>query len=190
MNGRDLLGEMEAAASRVRLPHLERLRSLGITYAALSALGIVEHTVGVGRAALHDDGLFEPLGEGEPVVVQAVHDDLNRQLGEAGIIDLIAWRTQEPRRWWWRCGTAWALGHEMLVEHSGDPVAVVSTPAEWLAASGRAICLLDWSSVSPAWQALRHGPTLTFTNDALRQRVRNGLVRSAPMPTMEISHAA
>lgn len=191
MNGRELLAEMEAAASRVRLPHLERLRSLGVSYAALAALGMDEHTFGVARAELRDDGLFEPSDQGEPVVVEAVYDDLNRQLGEAGIIDLIAWRTHEPQRWWWRCGTAWALGHELLVEHGGDPVPVVATPAYWLAASGRAICLLDWSDASQAWPALRHGPPLTFNDDALRQRVRNGLVRSAPMPTMEINnHAA
>lgn len=190
MNGRDLLTEMEAAASRVRLVHLERLRSLGVPYASLAALGRDEHTVGVGRALLHDNGLWEPCDEGEPVVVQAVHDGLARELGDAGIIDLIAWRTSEPERWWWRCGTAWALGHELLDADIGEPVPVVATPAQWLSVAGEAVCPLDWSSTSSLWPALRHGPPLKFNDEALRLRVRNGLVQSAPMPTMEISNAA
>lgn len=190
MNGRELLAEMEAAAALVRQPHLERLRSLGVSYASLAALGRDEHTIGVGMALLRDDGLFEPSGAGESVVVQAVHDGLDRELGDAGLIDLIAWRTSEPERWWWRWGTAWALGHELLVDDIGEPLPVVTTPCDWLAAAGEAVCLLDWSASSPAWRALRHGPALTFNDEALRLRVRNGLVQSAPMPTMEIHNAA
>lgn len=190
MTGRDLLAEMEAAAAMIRLPHLQRLRALGVPYEALAALGQDEHTIGVQRALLGSDGLFEPAEHGELVVVQAVNDDLGRELGEVGLIDLIAWRTDEPERWWWRCGTAWALGHELLLLDDGEPVPVVATPCAWLAAAGNAVCILDWSPASPAWPALRHGPTLTFNDDALRQRVRNALVQSAPLPIMEISNAA
>lgn len=190
MTGRDLLADMETAASLVRLSHLERLRSLGLPYASLARLGQDEHTIGVCRAVLGSDGLFEPAQHGEPVVVQAVHDDLARDLGEAGLIDLIAWRTGEPERWWWRSGSAWALGHELLVVNAAEPVQIVTTPCDWLAAAGRALCILDWSPTSLAWAALRHGPPLSFTDDVLRQRVRNALVQSAPMPAMEISNAA
>lgn len=190
MNGRDLLAEMEAAAERVHLPHLERLRALGVSYDALGALGQDEHTIGAGHAVLGTDGLFEPVEHGEPVVIQAVNDDLGRELGEVGLIDLIAWRTDEPERWWWRCGSAWALGHELLALDNGEPVPVVATPCAWLASAGKALCLLDWSAASPAWSALRHGPALTFNDEALRQRVRNGLAKSAPMPTMELQDAA
>lgn len=190
MTGRDLLAEMEVAAARVRLSHIDRLRALGVSYAALGALVRDEHTIGAARAALGSDGLFEPDEHGEPVVVQAVCDGLHRELGDAGLIDLVAWRTQEPERWWWRCGTAWALGHELIDLDEGEPVPLVATPCAWLAAAGRALCILDWSPASPAWSALRHGPPLTFTDDALRQRVRNNLVQSAPLPTMEIHNAA
>jgi hypothetical protein len=190
MNGGALLAEMEAAAARVRLPHLERLRALGVSYDALGALGQHEHTIGAGRAVLGADGLFEPADHGEPVVIQAVHDDAGRALGDAGLIDLIAWRTDEPERWWWRCGTAWALGHELLGLDDGEAVLVVATPCEWLASAGKAVCLLDWSPASQAWPGLRHGPSLTFNDEALRQRVRNGLVQSAPLPIMEIHDAA
>jgi hypothetical protein len=190
MTGRDLLVEMEAAAGRVRLPHLQRLLALGVSYDALAALGQDEHTIGADRAVLGADGLFQPAAEGEAVVVQAVHDDLSRDLGNAGLIDLIAWRTTEAARWWWRVGSAWALGHELLVDYRGESVPVVGTPCDWLAAAGMAVCILDWSPTSPVWVSLRHGPSLTFTDDVLRQRVRNGLVLSAPMPTMEISNAA
>lgn len=190
MNGRDLLAEMEAAAAHVRRPHLERLRCLGVPYASLAALGRDEHTIGVGRAVLRDDGLWEPSDKGEPVVVQAVCDGVGRELGDAGLIDLIAWRTSEPERWWWRCGTAWALGHELLDLDNGEPVLVVATPAQWLSVAGVAVCPLDWSSSSALWPALRHGPSLKFTDEALRLRVRSALVQSAPLPTMEIPDAA
>ncbi|MCT2559243.1 hypothetical protein N0B51_09625 [Tsuneonella sp. YG55] len=188
MKGRDLLAEMEAAASRVRLPHLERLRALGVPYESLGALGRDEHTFGAGRAVLGSDGLFQPDEHGEPVVIQAVNDDLVRKHGEVGLIDLIAWRTDEPARWWWRTGSAWALGFELL--DGDEPVVVVATPCDWLAAAGRACCILDWSERSPAWPAMRAGPPLSFTNDTLRQRVRNALVATAPLPSMEIADVA
>ena len=82
------------------------------------------------------------------------------------------------------------LGHELLADNVGEPVPVVRTPADWLSASGRALCLLDWSDASPAWRWLRAGPALSFTDEALRQQVRNALVRSAPMPPMELQDAA
>lgn len=182
MTGRDLSAEMDLASSRVRRDHLDKLRGLGVPFSSLGALNAVQHTVGIARVQPLGDGLFDYSEDGLPACLVAVVEN-DRDLGDAGIFDLVAFASDNPGRWWWRTGAAFALGGHLL--ESDEPVRVVATPVEWLAYAGDALCLLDWSRRSSAWPALRAGPPLQFTNDALRQKVRNALVQAAPMPPME-----
>lgn len=175
--------EMNAAAARVRLPHLERLRALGVPYAQLGALNAEQHTVGIARIESCRNGLFDYSEEGVPACIVAVVDHW-REPGDAGIFDLVAFAADNPARWWGRTGAAFALGDHLL--ETGDPVAVVATPVDWLACGGDALCILDWGPASPAWSALRAAPPLTFTDDGLRTKLRNALVQAAPLPPMEL----
>ena len=182
----NLLHEMNAAASRVRLAHLERLKGLGVSYAALGGLNAHQHTVGVARIEPGADGLFNYSEDGLPACLVAVVDYW-REPADAGIFDIVAFASDNLSRWWGRTGAAFALGDHLL--EGLEPVRVVGTPADWLARGGDALCILDWSADSQAWPALRGGPLLHFTDDALRLKVRNAIVQAAPMPQMELLSA-
>lgn len=187
MNGRTLTAEMNAAFWRLRDGHYRRLEGLGCSLGALAAVGQFQTPVGVTRVETAPDGLFTPSERGLPAYVQAVAE-WDGDWGIADTVDLVAWRPSEPSRWWWRCGTACALGDGLL--DGDEPVRVVGSPLAWLAAGGNAMCILDWSVTSPVWNDMRSAPPLIFTDERLRQRVRNHLIRSAPMPSLELYHAA
>lgn len=183
MNGRDLLAEMNSAQARLKKPHFDKLASLGVSMRALGGLSARQHTVGLMTIEVAADGSFTPFPDGFPACVVAVVWPEAHAFGDAGIFDLVAFKTDDPSRWWLRAGTAFALGEHLL--GLPDPVSVVRTPVDWLACGGDAVCILDWSDASPIWSALRCGPPLQFNDEALCQQVRNALVRAAPMPSME-----
>ena len=185
MTGADLLAEMETAAARMRSIHFEGLKSLGVQMAVLGSLSACQHTVGMATIEDAGGGIFQPSPDGFPVCLVAVVWPEARRFGDAGLFDLVAFRSGDPRKWWLRCGSAFALGEHLLDQP--DPLRVVRTPADWLAAGGNALCVLDWSENSPAWSALRVGPPLLFPDEAMRQQVRASLVRAAPLPPMEIA---
>ena len=63
------------------------------------------------------------------------------------IIDLIAWRSGDPARWFWRTGLGWALGTDWLTPRWGnEPVRLFATPLDWLAGAGEGMCILDGSA--------------------------------------------
>jgi hypothetical protein len=184
----DLEDEMFAAVDRVRRIHLDHLMAMGVPMAAIAALGSQQTVFGVARASLAGDGLYEPDPDGVPVVIQPVMV-AERELGDAGISDLIAWRSSDPSRWWWRHGVGWLLG-EHLLEDRGEPVPCVETPLAWLKTGGQAVALLDWSAPAQCWAALRQGPALRFTCPTLRARVHNHLMQSIRLPDLELADAA
>jgi hypothetical protein len=184
----DLAAEMFAASSRVRQIHLDHLFALGVPVAALAWLGSVQPAFGVARARLGGDGSFEPDPDGVSVIVQPILA-AEREWGDPGILDLIAWHSSDPSRWWWRRGDGWLLG-EHLLEDRGEPVACVQTPLDWLRAGGDALCLLDWAAPPQLWEALRHGPALRFTCPNLRARVQHHLTQSIRLPDLELADAA
>lgn len=185
MNSLDLQVEMERAASRMRSIHFDGLKALGVPMATLGALSAKQYTVGMATVEVGVDGLFTPSPEGSPACIVAVVDPCNRVLGSSGIFDLVAFRSSDPRQWWLRTGLAFALGDYLL--DLSDPVRIVRTPCDWLAAGGDAVCILDWSPSSQVWGELRSGPQLLFPDDALRQSARSALVSAAPMPPMKVA---
>lgn len=185
MNGSAILEEMEAAASRMRSIHFDGLKALGVPMASLGRLSAAQHTVGMATVEECGEGVFQPSPDGFAACVVAVVWPEARAFGDAGLFDLVAFRSSNPRKWWLRCGNAFSLGEHLL--DRPEPLRVVGTPADWLAASGDALCILDWSDASPIWSALRCGPPLSFSDQGLRQQVQAALVRSASMPIMEIA---
>ena len=184
----DLEAEMFAATARVRQIHLDHIIALGVPAGAIASLGSRQPVFGVGRARLGSDSLFEPDADGVAVVVQPAMI-ADPEPGDHGIRDLIAWRSSDPSRWWWRDGGGWLLG-EHLLEDRGEPVACVETPLDWLKVGGEALCILDWTAPPQCWASLRHGPALRFTCPNLRARVRNHLTQSIRLPGMELADAA
>jgi hypothetical protein len=189
----DLAAEMLAAATGVRQPHLDRLCALGVPARAIARLGADRPSFGVSRIRALKDGLFELNANGADALIMPVTriqpaDWCGFDMSHLEVVDLIALRTAEPDRWWWRVGTGWALG----TEHLGcdAPLRVVATPLDWIAAGGHALCILDWSAPGWCWDLLRSELQLVLPDNRLRRRLRNALIRHASMPDMEVTHAA
>lgn len=95
-----------------------------------------------GMATIQTHGTtYEPADEGELAVIVPCgwFDGLHWQL-----VDLVAFKLQDPTHWWRRLGIADVLGdvHGFTIQ----PKTLVAMPLDWLRIAGHGICLLDWSS--------------------------------------------
>jgi hypothetical protein len=72
------------------------------------------------------------------------------------LIDMIAWRPDDPARWWYRTGEGDALGIDNLdLAHvEGWPISLHKTPLDWLRAGCRGAVLLDHCEAQ--WVGGRH----------------------------------
>jgi hypothetical protein len=61
------------------------------------------------------------------------------------LIDVIAWRASDPRRWWFRTGHASVLGENHLrsTRFLGEPPIIHPTPEAWARAGGVGSVMLD-----------------------------------------------
>ena len=67
------------------------------------------------------------------------------------LVDLIAWRPDDPTTWWYRTGEGAALGTEnlALAHTEGWPISFAATPLDWLRGDSRGACLLGYCEA--AW---------------------------------------
>ena len=68
------------------------------------------------------------------------------------LIDTIAWRPDDPARWWYRhddFDAALGDDHLDLAHTAGRPVSLHQTPLKWLQADCRGACLLNYCAA--AW---------------------------------------
>ncbi len=72
------------------------------------------------------------------------------------LIDMIAWRPNDPSQWWYRTGEGGALGIDNLdLAHTeGWPISLHRTPLDWLRASCRGAVLLGHCEAQ--WAGGRH----------------------------------
>ena len=139
MTSANLEAEMSAAASRVQQQHIDRLLALGVPGASLAELGASQPLFGISPALPEQSHFYQP-SDGPAHIVMPVMD-----MGD--MIDLIAWRSTNPARWFWRTGLGWALGTDWLLPRWDDePVRLFATPLDWLAGAGKGMCVLDWSA--------------------------------------------
>ena len=139
MKSADLENEMTTAAGRVQQDHLNRMMALGVPGAAIATVGAHQIAFGIALVSPEPSYFYQP-GDGTLHVIMPV-----MEAGE--LIDLIAWRSSNPARWFWRTGLGWALGADYLSPRwDDDPVRLFATPLDWLAGAGKGICILDWSA--------------------------------------------
>ncbi|WP_298196587.1 hypothetical protein [Novosphingobium sp.] len=182
--------EAEAAARNVTRRHVDRLLALGCRKAA--QLGVNHVPFGVMHVTPGKDRIYQPSEDTSgnmALIVPACWP-----VDEPGfnvewrtrwpVIDLIALYLDQPSAWYWRRGTAWALGGHLLEHWQGEPLPIVATPLDWLRAGGEAVCLLDWSPKSPAWPLLRMVREVELEDDLLGKRLLDMLARTAPRPTI------
>lgn len=182
MKGADLA--QEALAFAQAWPQhrgtVQRLVDLGISLQALGTVGEWHFPPGLARANWMPNSFWQPQVEGQlSLTVPVCRTSWFRRWGEdidtLEVIDIMALRTDQPQRWAWRSGYAWALGEELLEHPTGDPVDLVATPIGWLAKGGAAVCILNWNHDSPAWMKLRGGPPLIPETPYLAKRLERAV---------------
>ncbi len=109
-------------------------RAGGLAVARISTAGRLWMPVLTGTAAF-----ILPVWNGPaPSIYQAVEHPL--------LIDMIAWRPDDPTRWWYRTGDGDVLGadHLDLAHAEGWPISFATTPLEWLRGNCHGACLLGY----------------------------------------------
>lgn len=130
------------------------------------------------------DGRFLPSDDGFLAYVTVVH------AGIAGhVIDLVAWRPDDPSMWWLWSGAVSVLGQRSLDVDSLDdgPILVHPNPADWLEGcyeasdTGRRddanVCVVAWddpAAVRLAFAAARHRRVIC-TDIATAERLAGAL---------------
>lgn len=177
--------DLKAALANTRQPHIDRLRSLGVSPAALATLGTRQLPFGAMTIDTDDAGRWWPDAEGFAAMVVPV-----RERGDD--IDVIAFRTAAPARWWWRIGCASMLGADLLDRTflPGDRLHVVSTPIGWIAAAGEAVCVLDWDCPDYELSPLRDRDELVCDSPMLAARLRKRLTQPRRVPSITYTKEA
>ena len=106
--------------------------------------GSIELVLGAAPVRPVGDRLFEIDDAGAWAVVQPVEDE------SGTVVDMIAWHPAEPERCRLLTGEGEALGLiELELLREGETIICYSSPASWLRAGGRGLCLLtsDWLAV-------------------------------------------
>lgn len=184
MNSRELQAELFSAAARVTQGHLDRLRGLGVSPATIAALGRSYVPFGVVNLTTESTGTYQP-GDGAAHIVQPVVED-----GE--LIDLVAWHTLRPGRWWLRNGVGWAINPEGLGEFDrwGDgPPVLHASPLDWLRAGGTGSVILDWSN-RVAINELRAHDSIACASSELAGTLRKAMMATVRMPSFTVERGA
>ena len=123
----------------------------------------IHRTGGLAVARISTVGrLWKPEPTGTPAFILPVWDgpapSIYSGVENPVLIDMIAWRPDEPARWWYRQGEVDAvLGIDNLdLAHiEGWPISLHRTPLDWLRAGCRGAVLLDRCEARWAGSRLR-----------------------------------
>lgn len=189
MDKPDLLAKFVACATAAATPHADALVRLGVSRGWLMG-----GAARFGVARIRTDGPFwEHDPHGAPVCVLPAEPlaDLGDPLWPTACVsDLIAFRTTDPGKWWFRTGAAVLLNPEAVEygQHFNEPVTIHPHPLDWLRAGGTGVVVLDWS----ACLALHlSGPPALYAADlALGERLDSHLNRPAPRHCIEVTARA
>jgi hypothetical protein len=141
----DLAAEFDQAYRNRSQEHRQHLAEAGITFEAMLRAGDlgVERVAAAGR-------LYMPSPDGFPAVILAIWSpappSIYCAVDDPEILDLIALRTDDPGRWWYRIGendVDLGADHLDLAHAAGWPISLATTPLDWLRANCRGACLLD-----------------------------------------------
>jgi len=175
-----LRDDMDRGMSNVRNVHIQHLLGLGVPGASIARLGERQMPFGVLSIGHDDAGVWWPDDEGRPCVVVPVVER-----GE--VIDVVAFNSSEPHRWWWRLGNASMLGADLLNTCFPEGgLRIVSTPLHWIAAAGEALCVLNWSAPDTEFSPLRDWDVLHVDSPLLAERLRKRLSRPLHVPTISL----
>ena len=180
----DLLAELNSAARGVRQPHLDRLRALGVSIRWLAQTGMQIAPFGVAQSEVSKAGLYQVSPDAGllNVIIPVVED--------GALVDLCAFRTDDPGNWALRTGNGWALGlGQGMGEYMwGLPVHLYSDPLDWLRGSGEGICVLDWAS--PEIHRLDVLENVVCSDQATAALLQRALTRPVRVPNISVLEVA
>jgi hypothetical protein len=176
----DLRSELAAAESAVRQQHLDHIRALGVAPATVAELGRDFPSFGVATIEMRRD-TYAP-GPGPAAFVHPV-------VADGAIVDLLAWRSLQPERWWLRLGVAWALGIDNLTRHDlAEPLRIADTPLNWLRGGARGICIVDYDS--PEIRSLQSVDAIEVDNGKFGELLLREISRPARVPRVVVERCA
>jgi hypothetical protein len=165
----DLYKELEAAALAVTATDFAHLKRLGVMNQGVAHMGLFHHQLGVMTIAEGEEGLFYPDPDGKRALVVPVYEDWQ-------LLDLVAFSTSNADDWLLRTGLGTALGlFDGWHHYWPEVVKLHQSPLQWLQAGGEGLCVVDWSA--PDIHRLNDLPSISVGSEALRQRLRNALLR-------------
>jgi hypothetical protein len=136
------------------------------------------HHVGVAPIVTHSDGLFELHDDGEAAVI--VPEGVPEWPAWDEIHDLIAFKPEDPSRWWRRRGDVDLLGASNIIPWRLSPLTIQETPLSWLQAGAKGICIVNWG-LDP-FTALLRGGDLVTESPALKAQLKRRITEAALEP--------
>ena len=135
---------------------LRLLESLGVTREAIHRAG-GQAVARIGTAGR----LWMPEPTGTPAFVLPVWNGPAPSIYQAVehplLIDMIAWRPDDPATWWYRQGEVYLVlgdAHLDLAHAEGWPICFATTPLDWLRGNCRGAVLLGYCEAQ--WAGGRH----------------------------------
>ncbi|MGN6690105.1 MAG: hypothetical protein ACTHJU_04085 [Sphingopyxis sp.] len=173
--------EMQQAVSDVGQRHIDALLGAGVPPASLAGLGQRQMPFGVAMVCHGDDRLWWPDDGGTPHLIIPCYE-------RGKIVDLIAMKPSRPDVWFHRNGLAVLLGADLLSTCVKDfALELVTTPLDWLASGGDAVCVLNWAAPFHELSPLRDWPELRVDTVRLSRAVRQYLSRPNPIPKITLN---
>ena len=170
--------EAECFAANRRLTEAshDRLADAGIPKSALYHPSGLRGLFGV--TLIETSGrFFQPCSDGKGALIVPVFE----YQSEAPV-DLLAFRLDDPGRFWLRTGDAVVLGRETVERAAlfNETVIVHPTPLDWLRADCFGVCILDWRA---NLRLLFDGcKSVVASSQPLARRLRNAFtVREIPV---------
>lgn len=168
----------EAAVAGVCTSHLDALLAAGASRETIANLGADSPPFGVMAGEIERDGRFNP-GEGIAHVLQPIYDQ-----GE--LVDLVAWRPGNPRRWGMVAGLGWMLNADEAFASrlDGWHLSLHATPLAFLGGDGTGAVVLDWSSPEVDW--LRTFERVDCSDELVAAALRRALNKPRRCPAIRV----
>lgn len=180
-----LRGEMDGLIAALQLRHCQRLAALGVRdWPAMTQDGLL----GMTRASVGPDDLWTPDDAGQPHVCVAVVED-------GAIVDIVAFRPDQPDAWALRTGNGWALGVDNVqAARSGWTeeqwtLHLHATPLDWLRASCIGACVIDGFSFQASAE-IRDCKALKVDDARFARALRLQLSKPLRLPEIAVTRGA
>lgn len=157
--------------------HLSHLKTMGITGAAISNAGLI------GFSRVDPDGQYwQPEGFGIPALILPV-GPVNSL---SSIVDMVAFHTNHPDKWWLRTGHGPLLGYYEVSRCGffGEQLTIYSNPLQWLQAGCDGAVILDWDTCLPFW--LSGVENIYCPDPATGDRLSEALQKNIELPQIRV----